>query len=201
MMFLVCGCLNKNIKTNAVYCKSDVVKSPTFKNDSTMLKAFLNEGSTSITTYPMLDISLCIKTYDGEILCQCFHLPEKGRLDKIKKRKFAVLIDSSREPIDYQFLQQQENYEFLMCYFKIPLSSNYLEIHVYGQDEKDPNFLLREENFLCKSKFLSCYSDFIYLKQTKECVSYYDRDGNIAENKLDLYQMLLPRFFCYSNGI
>ncbi len=187
---------NKNIKTNVVSCKSNIDKFFQVDSELGIEKLALNEGSTSLAYCPLGTYTIFDVVYNDEnkIHCKFSHIQEKGKIEDIKKRKFAVLIDSVKGPIDYKFLEKEEI--FSVCDFILPENSNYLNIHIYGQDENDPDFLLREENFLCKAKFWSRDSTFLFDRKYENCVEYYDENGNsYQETRLDLYKMLLPGFF------
>lgn len=194
---LISGFLtNENIKTNVGCCENDVVISPELGSNPRIEKLLLNEGSTALACCPLGTYSIFGAEYSGDskIHCKFRDLEEKGRLEQVRKKKFAVLIDSAKGPIDYKFLEKGES-AFLECDFILPPDSDFLDIHIYGQNDDDPNFLVREENFLCKIKFLSCNGTFLYNKKQQNCVSYYDEDGNLAQGKLDIYQMIVPNFF------
>ena len=69
-------------------------------------------------------------------------------------------------------------------------------MHIYGQNEDDPDFLLREENFLCKSKFFSSYVTLAYIKKIKNCVKYYDIEGHLVPYvAMDIYQSGIPNIY------
>ncbi len=69
-------------------------------------------------------------------------------------------------------------------------------MHIYLQNEDDPDFLLREENFLCKSRFFSAYVTLAYIKKIQNCAKYYDRKDNlIPEAALTMYQSGIPDIY------
>ncbi len=193
IVLMIWLCLNKNVKTTVGFCATDIVNSPKLKGENERIG--INNGSTanesSITgnaTYMNVD-------FDGDKVNLKFSdIPQVGELLKFKNKYFAVLIDSVKGPVDHKLIIKEGEYG--VCSFNIPKEFSYLDVHVYGQDENDPDFLLREENFLCKAKFLSSYGTFSYLKKQDNCVFYYDQDGELNERqKPTIYQSIIPNFF------
>lgn len=190
--------INKNIKTNVGFCASDIINSPSLKRS--FERYFINEGSIAMTYCPVGETGHCnLKFNDGMVHCQFKDIPQPKKRELLRKRYFAVLLDGVKGPIDYKFLEKDGvNGE---CSFNIPINSDCLEIHIYGQGENDPDFLLREENFLCKSKFFSAYVTLAYLKKIENCVEYYDRDGVLLpEVKLPIYQSGIPNIYAIDVG-
>ncbi len=186
---------SKNIKTNVGLCDNyDVVKSPSLKRN--FERYFLNDGSIAMTHCPIGETAHCyLKFEDNKVYCSFKDLPQPKKLEYIKKRCFAVLIDGIKGPIDYKFLEKQDGVNG-ECSFTIPINSDCLEVHVYGQDDNDPDFLLREENFLCKSKFFSSYATLAYIKKIENCVKYYDRKGNLIPlSNVYVYQSGIPNIY------
>ena len=178
-----------------------------------------NSGYTSITVCPNFFYTQAEITFrNDKIEFDCYHLLRPQRTEHTKKRMFAVLIDSGQGPIDFQFLEeyvQSGVYDYspqsygegvkydrkrYKCTLTPPYNATNLSIHIYFQNEDDPDFLLREENFLCKTRFMGADENMFYLKKTPECVSKYNNLGNCIDSpsviKSDLYQKYTPNFYC-----
>lgn len=199
---LVSGFLaNKNIKTNVGFCADyDIVNSPQLKRS--FLRYFINDGSIAMPYCPDGDIGqFSVQFKDNEAICQFRDMSQPTKIDMTKRKIFAVLIDSSRGPIDYKFIERNKDIIVGECSFKLPINSECLDVHLYLQNEDDPDFLLREENFLCKSRFFSSYATLAYIKKIQNCVQYYDPIlGFIPEANLDIYQSGIPNIYVINLG-
>lgn len=194
MIILTTGfCSNKNVKTAVGCCATNIINSPKLKGESETM--CMNDGSTSVALSITGNMTFVDIGFDGDKANLSFsNIPQLRRIENFKSKHFAVLIDSIKGPIDCKLIAKEGNRG--KCSFNIPKESSYLDVHVYGQDDNDPDFLIREENFLCKFKFLNSYGTFAYLKKQENCVSFYDEFGDLVENqKPTIYQSIIPNFF------
>ena len=154
-----------------------------------------NAGYTKISHCAANEKTTAVIDIDGEkISCKFDHLPKPERIENIKKRFFAILIDANKGPVDYQFLTSD-----FRCQLTAPSDADVLAIHIYGQDEKDPDFLLREENFLCKTKFMPGNENVFVGKYYPHVLDKYDSKGKIVVQpevmKASIFQKSNPNFY------
>ncbi len=204
VFFNIGFCFLFGSKKNQLGVSAQVVenkeKSP---NQSCSIYQFMfNAGSTGFPLCPCEIITgVELNLTDEKINCTFDHLPKAARLENQKERIFAVLIDSKKGPVDFQFLDEN-----LKCTLTPSYHSDYLEIHLYMQNEGEPNFLLHEENFLCKTKFLPASENLFYEKYTPNVViSYYpnneEKYPDDVSKRGSIWQKITPNTYSFGEFV
>ena len=180
----------------------DVVNSPNQGCILEQVEGMFNAGSTKLTNCPGYRYTRAkLEITDEKVDCTFLHLARPARLENRKERVFAVLIDSVKGPVDYQFLNKTD--EGFTCTLTPPYHSEALAIHIYGQNEDDPDFLLHEENFMCKTKFLPASENMIYKHYDPHVATKYDREGNIIDEdfvvRSSIWQKYTPNIYAFGD--
>lgn len=170
-----------DLKTNMGEIQNDITKS----RNCIILQNMFNAGFTEWVEGPseearsdLIRSTVVLDMTEEKINCQFFNLPRTPRPEDQREKLFAILIDSKEGPIDFQFLDKN-----LKCILTSKSSSESLAIHIYMQNDDDPDFLLREKNFLCKTKFLPFKDNLLYKKYYKDVVTRYKKSGTDDKTK------------------
>lgn len=191
--------LNGCLKVFAQETKQEI-KSPS--QSFTITQFMFDAGSLGSPLCPCETHTLVKLTLtDEKIYCEFDGLPKAPRQENQKDKFFAVLIDRVKGPVDFQFLD--ENFK---CTLTPPYFSDFLEVHVYAQNNDDPDFLLREENFLCKTKFLAANDGLFYAKNTSNVViSYYpnkeERFPGDVSKRGSIWQKATPNIYIFGDFV
>ncbi len=198
-----CCYLNLNSDTDLKAYAADYQEVKSANQTCSLSKLMFNDGYTKFADCPRNDGSYVrMKFNDGKIICRFTHLMQPSRIENRKDKLFAVLIDSKQGPVDFQFLDVVEDYSTpstsnftaFRCVLTPPYNSDVLAIHIYGQNEGEPDFLLHEENFLCKTKFLPANENIFYDKYFPHVVTKYDESGNVEDQDFVIRPSIWKKF-------
>ena len=209
-----CCYLNLNSDTSLKAYAADYqeIKSP--NQTCRVYQYMFNDGYTKIASCPGLDGYAEQYSYarmelnDDKITCRFTHLMQPSRLENRKDKLFAILIDSKQGPVDFQFLDVVEdnstdNKTAFRCVLTPPYNSDVLAIHIYGQNEGEPDFLLHEENFLCKTKFLPASENIFYDKYFPHVVTKYNKEGEVQDQdfviRASIWKKFTPNMYSFGD--
>ena len=204
-----CCYLNPNSDTSLKAYAADYqeIKSP--NQTCRVYQCMFNDGYTELAYCPGYEYSYVrMELNEDKITCRFTHLRQPSRTENRKDKLFAILIDSKQGPVDFQFLDVVEdnstdNKTAFRCVLTPPYNSDVLAIHIYGQNEGEPDFLLHEENFLCKTKFLPANENIFYDKYFPHVVTKYNKEGE-AQNqdfviRASIWKKFTPNMYSFGD--
>ena len=121
--------------------------------------------------------------YDDVLKINVSCLNRNSYSDKV----FAVLIDKEKGVVvNKKFTQPDSALNMDYVSLKAPYFSDVVDVHFYKQNPHDEDFVVREENFLCKLKTFMT-KDLVRTKKMTELgtVIALDGQGNVIENPID----------------
>lgn len=106
--------------------------------------------------------------------------------DMSKDKLFAVFIDNCRGPVAFSFLNLNPKDGWYYTNLIAPYYCDMYQVHIYKQTPGDPDFLLHEENFVCKTRNMLMSSDIVmYKKVDLASIVKLDGNGNILDPNAD----------------
>lgn len=100
--------------------------------------------------------------------------------DMSKDKLFAVLIDRGKGPVAFSFLNLNPDNGWYYTNLMAPYYCDMYQVHIYKQTPGDPDFLLHEENFVCKTRNLFMSSNIVmYKKAYLRALTKLDGNGNV----------------------
>ena len=96
---------------------------------------------------------------------------------------FVVLIDSKyKGQIDMKYLNWVGN-NYYKCTFNLPHYCDVLDLHVYKQKNTDPEFTIKEQNFIGRTKVYSNHFHDFLRPNGKQQLTLIPKNGNNVTNK------------------
>ena len=108
---------------------------------------------------------------------------------------FVVVYDSAHKtPILYNYLLKNSQ-NFYKCSFKIPYYCDVVDLHFYKQKISDPDYTMKEENFI--GKVQNYLADSVnFFRGTKTKLTILDKNGNITTSKTAHFiSSLIPNYY------
>ena len=175
----------------------DIVKSP---NLNCITEYVLEKGDSS----GIKNINAMIYHVDNDIniLVEDSDFEDEGELDvKDDEKVFVAAIDNrTKQPIKYQFLGQfveYYNHKYFITSLNLPNYCDRIDLHFYKQKKIEPDFAVRSENFLGRTKV--CMANVLDYKRAEETnLKILDKNSNIIEvdgKKGAFLSRLTPNYF------
>ena len=105
---------------------------------------------------------------------------------------FAVLINDQKKIVENKFLTQENG--GYVCKFDAAYNCDMVDVHIYKQKVDDPEFMIKAENFIGRTKILLTH-DAVFYRPTFTQIPVYDNKGTKLSQQKTYLSRVTPNYY------
>ena len=105
---------------------------------------------------------------------------------------FAVLINDQKKIVENKFLTQENG--GYVCKFDAAYNCDMVDVHIYKQKVDDPEFTIKAENFIGRTKILLTH-DAVFYRPTFTQIPVYDNKGTKLSQQKTYLSRVTPNYY------